>query len=164
MKKWIAGVFCIGLVGLACFVVFSKWLTVTVVGPTVVPSNVVFKEAGTFVSPLNSQVVRIWFEPDGSLKFFVNNQKAVGNGSGPANAFDAHSDWLMCWDSSDRPWTYISEQDGPYCRCWYSSEKGSGSMVPGEFGGWDGIPDVFLANLPEKVRAVHTAFASAQRQ
>jgi hypothetical protein len=164
MKKWIGGILCIGLLGWACFVVVSKSLTVAIASPKLVSANVIIKEAGSFGSPLNSQMVRIWPEPDGSLKFFVNNQKAIGNGSGPAAAFEANSDWLMCWDFKDRLWTYIPEQDGQYCRCWYSSEKGSGTTLVGEFGGWDGIPEAFLANLPEKMKAIHATYASNQPQ
>jgi hypothetical protein len=130
-----------------------------------VAANTVFTKAGTYRSPSGSHVVRVLPENDGSLKFVVTNEKSNGpNGIGPAMPFQARSDWFMCWDSKDRLWTYVPEQDNQYCCCWYSSEEGSGSCLVGEFGGWEGIPNEFFARLPKTVKATYTTYAAIRAQ
>jgi len=165
MKNVIGALFGVALFCFLFFVILrSPATTASVAPPTVVQPNVIIKETGDFGSPLGSQVVHIWRETDGSLKFFVNRQKDPGSGSGPISSFKANSEWSMCWDSDDKLWTYVPELDDQYCTYWYANENGSGSCRVGEYGGWRGIPEAFFANLPEKVKAVHATYTSNQPQ
>lgn len=61
----------------------------------------------------------------------------------------------MCWDATDRLWTYLPDEDQQYCRYWYTTDHGTGECRVGETGGWDGIPENFLARLPDKVKATY---------
>jgi hypothetical protein len=129
--------------------------------PILVAENVLMTESGRYSAPNGSQLVEIRQENDGSLKFFVSRTMGDGTtGGGPAASFQAKSEWFMCWDSNDKLWTYIPEQDHQYCRNWYANDKGSGCCLVGEFGGWQGIPDSFFERLPESVKATYSIYVA----
>jgi hypothetical protein len=154
VKKLIGAILVIALV---CVV----YLAIQVAPPKRIPANVVIVEAGRYVSPNGKQIVEVSSQKDGTLKFFVSKSDGR-SGGGPATPFAAQSGWFMCWDSSDRLWTYVPEQDHKCCRNWYAGDEASGSCLVGESGGWEGVPDSFFAQLPETVKATYTAYARAR--
>ena len=133
--------------------------------PILVEENVLITEPGRYSSPHGGQLVDIRRENDGSLKFFVSRTKGDGTtGGGPVAPFQSKSDWFMCWDSTDKLWTYIPEQDHQYCRNWYANDNGSGCCLVGEFGGWQGIPESFFERLPESVNATYSIYLAEMKK
>jgi len=68
----------------------------------------------------------------------------------------------MCWDSEDRLWAYVPEQDNQSCTTWFSNENEFGLGHAGEVCGWEGIPHAFLARLPETVKAKYRTYINTQ--
>lgn len=128
--------------------------------PQRVQANVLITNVGRYTSPNGQRVLNVWREKDGRLMFFVKDQKGSG---GVAKSFDPGSHWLLCWDDQDRLWSYVPEQD-TNCHYWYWGVSEVGSCHVGETGGWDGIPESFLARLPERVRAVYENFRATQKK
>ena len=155
MKKLIGAILGIALVCMVCLVVRDAQ-------PKRIAVNVVISDAGRYFSPSGKQIVDISRQENGTLKFFVSNSVDGRSGSGPATPFQAKSAWFMSWDSTDRLWTYVPDQDRQYCRYWYTNERGSGSCLVGEGGGWEGIPDSFVAHLPETAKATYTTYAKVR--
>lgn len=144
---------------LLCIVI----LVIRCLEPKRVAANVLIEESGRYRSPTGKGLLNIWEEKEGELKFFVYHQKMEGrDGGGPAKPFQAESDWFMCWDSQDRLWSYVPEQDHQSCRCWYANEEASGTGGAGEHGGWEGIPPSFFARLPETVKETYRRYISTQ--
>jgi hypothetical protein len=156
MKRLIGVAFCVVLLILASLIIRGQI-------PKRVAADVLIEEAGQYRSPNGVCLVDVWEENEGELKFFVYQQKEPGPqvpahaptsildapspqlradriGSGPAKPFRAESDWFMCWDSQDRLWTYVPEQDLSCCSFWQENEDVSGSCLVGDAGGWEGIP------------------------
>ena len=129
--------------------------------PRRVSPNVVFQEIGRFRSTRGPIDLRVWTEPSGQLMYYVelksDDDSPSRAGGGPTVPFRPNSDWMMCWDIRDRLWVYVPEHYAPYCTCWYAGPYGFGSLTPGEHGGWDGVPEAFLARLPEAAKAVYRA-------
>jgi hypothetical protein len=130
--------------------------------PRRVSPNVVFQETGRFRSTRGPIELRVWTEPSGQLKYYVelkpdDEDSPSRAGGGPTAAFRPNSDWMMCWDTRDRLWVYVPDHDARHCTCWYAYPNGFGGLTPGEHGGWDGVPEAFLARLPEPAKAVYRA-------
>lgn len=159
LKKLIAAILGIALV---CVVYLAlQFEQPKLEQPKRIPANVVILEAGRYVSPNGKQIVDVSAQKDGTLKFFVSSGDGR-SGGGPAAPFSAKSGWFMCWDSNDKLWTYVPEQDHKCCRNWYAGDAASGSCLVGEGGGWEGVPDSFFARLPETVKATYTTYARAR--
>jgi hypothetical protein len=117
-------------------------------------ANVLIEETGRYRSPGGDCFVDLWEENKGQLKFLVYKETEAGReGNGPSKSFRAKSDWLMCWDSQDRLWTYVPEQDRQYCRYWYATGESTGSARVGNRR-LAGGPGPFLALLPEIVKEI----------
>jgi hypothetical protein len=152
MKKLIAVVLGMAMLCIAILVIRSA-------APKSVAANVLIEKAGRYRSPDGSFLVDMKEEDGGKLSFVFYRQDGEGQrGAGPTNPFRADSDWLMCWDSQGRLWTYVPEQDGKYCRYWYANEESTGSCGVGELGGWQGIPEAFFARLPDAVKKTYEAY------
>lgn len=151
MKKPIVIAICVGLVCLAI-------IAIPVGHPKRVAENTVIDEAGIYESPRGTQIVNVSREDGGRLKIAVAWRKGGGGATTP---FQANSDWFMCFDSDDRLWTYVPEQDRHLCHCWYTTDKSSGTLTAGELGGWQGVPQSFLARLPESAKATYAKAQTA---
>jgi hypothetical protein len=119
--------------------------------PRRVAANVIFNEVGEYVSPAgDSSSVEVFENDKGKLEFILYHQMKEGRSrQGPTKAFKPDSNWFMCWDSQGRLWTYLTEENFEYCRNWYRTGEASGTIMVGEFGGWEGIPEAFFERLPK---------------
>lgn len=155
MKKPILVLLGIGLLGVIVCVALG-------VMPGVVSKrsaeNVVFSDVGRYESPQGTQVVTVSREEGGTVQMAVTNSYG---GGGSMKAIHANSAWFMCFDADDRLWVYLPDQNPRYCHCWYADKKGSGVRTAGELGGWQGIPEAFLARLPEPAKATYTMSQTA---
>jgi hypothetical protein len=149
------------LLGLAMFCIAI--LVIRSAAPKCLAANVLIEKAGQYRSPDGSCVVNMKEEDGGKLSFVFYRQDKGRPGAGPANPFRANSGWLMCWDSQNRLWTYVPEQDGEYCRCWYANEESTGTRRVGKLGPWQGIPEAFLARLPDTLKKAYEAYVESQR-
>ena len=149
-------------IALLCIVFLGiRGLTPKRMAPKRVAANVLIQETGRYASPDGEFVVDVWEDNEGELKFFFHRQKN-GSGGGPAKSFQAESDWFLCWDSQDRLWSYVPEQDHHCCRTWYANAEASGTGGAGSLGGWEGIPPSFFARLPEIVKETYRRYTSTQ--
>lgn len=124
------------------------------------PRRVLIRRPGRYRSPTGHGVLDVWAENGGKLKFSVRwHEQGRRSRCGPVKAFQPGSDWFMCWDFRGRLWAYVPEHGLRLCRYLYSTTDSVGSCTPGEFGGWEGIPEPFLARLPERVKKVHARYA-----
>jgi hypothetical protein len=141
-------------IGLLCMTYFALKRA----APTRSLENIVLSQTGRYLSPQGSQVVDVSLNKDGKLKI---DMKSLSCGNGSLTTFQSNSDWFMCFDATDRLWLYHPD-DPKYCHCWYTNERGSGILRPGEVGGWQGIPDAFLARLPAAAKVTYTMAQTAQ--
>jgi hypothetical protein len=159
MKKIIGLVFVVALLVIAGFLVFRE------PAPKRIAANVVFKEIGKYASPVGDCLVEVSVVEEGKLKFFVYRQMKGGrSGSGPTDPFTADSNWFMCWDSHGKLWTYMSDDVMECCRNWYSNDEVSGSTLPGQGGGWEGIPQAFIDRLPAVVKGKYNTYIKSQEK
>jgi len=114
-------------------------------------ANLIFNQPGRYASPSGLQSVEIWVGDDGLLHLRVQDK----NGSSAMSGFSPDSDWMMCWDKNDQLWFYNPDEGPTYCRAFYVGPNVRGSRTCGEGGGWEGIPEVFLNQLPEEARATY---------
>ena len=129
--------------------------------PRATPANVVIAQAGRYLSPNGTHLLEVSPQEDGSLKYYVSGKTG---GGGPTKPFSPKSEWFMCWDSQDRLWAFVSEQNSKYCCYHFSNDKGAGGCTVGEFGGWEGIPESFLDRLPEATKAIHANYLKSRAQ
>jgi hypothetical protein len=161
MKKIIGLVFIVVLIVIAGYLVFRE------PAPTRIAANVVFKEIGIYASPVNDCLVEVSVVDEGKLKFRVYRQskgQRYGNSTGPTDPFTADSNWFMCWDSHGKLWTYMPDDVMESCRNWYSNDEVSGSTLPGEGGGWDGIPQAFIDRLPAVVKEKYNTYIKSHEK
>ena len=151
-KKLIVAIAVIAFVGIVIAVREESRLRAT-------PANVVITKAGRYLSPNGTHVLEVWPQEGGLLKYYVSGKTG---GGGPTKPFSPKSEWFMCWDSQDRLWAFVTEQDPKYCSYYYSNDKESGGCTVGEFGGWDGIPDSFLARLPDATKAIRANYLKSR--
>lgn len=161
MRKSLYIVLALGVVGALAYALWDLM-------PRRIPANVVFQDPGHYVSPQGLQTLEFDQEEDGTWNISVTHESQSSSGmvfgTGSSMTFSGAGERLLCWDSQDRLWTYIAAVDPNYCRCWYvaANGKGTGTRRPGEAGGWDGIPQAFLARLPKHVRSIHDQHAKQQ--
>lgn len=120
-------------------------------------AGVVIDKTGAYRSPGGDGVAKIagqedkmlsvkvdFFEPDGKLR----------GGTEMGRRFAPDSGWFACWDTQDRFWFYIP--DGQHGRCYVASATPGSTGVggPGEYGGWEGIPEAFLNRLPKRLQDI----------
>jgi len=111
-------------------------------GPQRTTPGRIVDRPGLYNSPNKMVTVRIIQVAEGRLKL----ESTIG---GPAAPFPADSGWFMCFDDKERLWTYIPRDKPAFVHCTSPAQV----MAPGEFGGWDGVPNSFFERLPPEIRA-----------
>jgi len=120
-------------------------------------SNVMIEETGQYLAPGGSCRLELKEEGDGRLTFLIYKQTETGQDGVGSKPFKANSDWLLCWDSQDRLWSYVPEQDGEYCRYWFIEEGRRGTVRVGKCS-WEGVPEAFIERLPGSVKATYKTY------
>jgi hypothetical protein len=146
-----AAVVAIGLLGLVALLVRS-FHSGQLPETRSVAANVVFNEPGHYRSPSGTRSVEIWADPDGLLRHRVEGHDFSTMGAG----FSPESAWMMCWDENSQLWSYNPDAYPQYCTVYcVDSSEGHGVRVCGEAGGWQGIPETFLNELPAEAQATY---------
>lgn len=130
--------------------------------PERVQSNQIIDQPGYYGSPASERTVRVGSESEGQLNFKFarlthpvsqgEQDNTISSGSESKHTLAKNSNWFMCWDSQDRLWAFIPEANKNLCACYYANDDGTGICEVGINGGWEGVPEQFLAKLPEDVK------------
>jgi hypothetical protein len=132
----------------------SQQDTGSVQTPEVLQAGEVIQRAGVYLSPHEQNRVEV-LNPDGhgvQVNFAANNDQRVPSSS---MTLDGGDSWFIAWDDSDRLWLY-TDVDGVIT---FSRET---TTNVGAGGGWEGIPDGFLEELPEQCQTVYQNWSTAQ--
>jgi len=118
-------------------------------------ANVVQKMFGKYRSPdgRHTAIVRPIDENQCELLF----QSKTGGGR---LTFVKDANWCVAWDKDSNLWSYIDQQ-GVHKQ--YVTPEAIGTLRPGEFGGWEGIPADFLKQLPESEHRRYRASQAKQK-
>jgi hypothetical protein len=111
--------------------------------PTVIliPPGEVFQQYGTFGFPGRPFTVTV--APEGPQQATITVRR--GPGSWGTTKFKPDEPWFCAWSSTGELWTYFAETGA---LAHYSLSEGHGTRKPGHLGGWQDVPEAFLARLP----------------
>lgn len=127
--------------------------------PKRTPAGVLITKAGVYHSPRGERVAEIVEDERGKLKYkFLLEQETGRTGGGPSLSFAPDCDWFMCFDDEDQLWVYVPDHERRYCSVMYLSKEVHGVRRPGELGGWDGVPQIFLERLPVQAQEIYNTY------
>ncbi len=118
----------------------------------------IIRQTGSYVSPHSENLVEIQDQEDSEMQLMVaaNNDRRV-----PSTVLSLSSadPWFIAWDDSDNLWIY-SNQEGVIK--WSRTPDAVNTTNVGQLGGWEGIPESFLDELPEGCKTVYQNWSTAR--